>query len=102
LRNIRKVFILYAFFILHNFYFYLFSSMLNFIDLKNNPNSYDKIDDYFNGKKEVGNKFNKGRRGKESDFKFKNNKSSKKPQSKRPGKITRMNNRNKKFSKKSR
>ena len=59
MRNIREV----------NNYFNFFS------DLKSNPGSNDKIDDYFNGKQEGGNKFNKGRKGGEENGKFKNNKS---------------------------
>ena len=97
--------------------------------MKSNPDSYEKIDDYFNGKNSKGNNNNKfgssnnkggkgsfgggnkfggkgsfggGKKfgGKGGDSKFKNNKAHKKPVGKRPGKVTRMNNRNKKFSSK--
>ena len=47
-----------------------------------------------------GNNSGKSRNSSENSAKFKNNKSQKKPVGKRPGKITRLNIRNKKFSKK--
>ena len=83
--------------------------------MKQNPNAGGDINDYFGqneggakqSRKERGNeikarkegKFRKGGNDK-TDDQYKNNKASKKPVSKRPGKVTRMNNRNSKFSKK--
>lgn len=81
-------------------FFIFYYILLIALDIKSNPNSYNKIDEFFNGKHTSSNKFNKNKSGGDKNFKFKNNKFQKKPQGKRPGKIARMNHRNKKFSKK--